>query len=168
MPGAYVSPHCIGKIHVLKDIGLSNVEIAQKVSRNWCTVDRIVKRLSNGGTASPKKKSRRPRKLQKRDEKMLVKEVWRNQRASSAELRADLILRGVNISASLIRRCLCQFRYKARRPKKKPFLTAKMLLTARLQWAKDHKDWTIDQWKNVIWSDESWFNLFHNDGRSFV
>ena len=156
-----------GKILVLKDIGLSNVEIAQKVSRNRRTVDRIVKRLSNGGTASPKKKSGRPRKLRKRDERMLVKEVRRNRRASSAELRADLISRGVNVSASLIRRQLCQFGYKARRPKKKTFLTAKMI-AARLQWAKDYKDWTTDQWKNVIWSDESRFNLFHNDDRSFV
>ena len=42
MPGAYTSPRCIGKIRVLKDFGLSNVEIAQKVSRNRRTVDRIV------------------------------------------------------------------------------------------------------------------------------
>ena len=96
------------------------LKIAQKVSRNRRTVDRIVKRLSNGGTASPKKKSGRSRKLRKRDERMLVKEVQRNRRASSAELRADLISRGVNVSASLIRRRLCQFGYKARRPKKKP------------------------------------------------
>jgi hypothetical protein len=28
-----------------------------------------------------------------------------------------------------------------------------------LVWAKNHKDWTQNQWKNVIWSDESTFTL---------
>ncbi len=34
----------------------------------------------------------------------------------------------------------------------------------RLQFTQDHQNWTIDDWKNVAWSDESWF-LLHSDGR---
>ncbi|CAO3690974.1 unnamed protein product [Rhizopus microsporus] len=33
----------------------------------------------------------------------------------------------------------------------------------RRWWAKDHKVWTVDQWKGVIWSDESWFTVLVND-----
>ncbi|GFX56176.1 DDE_3 domain-containing protein [Trichonephila clavipes] len=31
----------------------------------------------------------------------------------------------------------------------------------RLQWRHAHKKWLIDKWKNVIWSNESPFALFH-------
>ena len=34
----------------------------------------------------------------------------------------------------------------------------------RLQYAKEHKDWTVEQWKKVMWSDESRFTLFQSDG----
>ncbi len=35
----------------------------------------------------------------------------------------------------------------------------------RLQFAREHKDWTLEQWKKVMWSDESRFTLFQSDGR---
>lgn len=31
--------------------------------------------------------------------------------------------------------------------------------------ACEHKNWTIEQWKNAVWSDESCFLLHHVDGR---
>ena len=34
----------------------------------------------------------------------------------------------------------------------------------RLQFAREHKDWTLEQWKKVMWSDESRFTLFQSDG----
>ncbi len=33
------------------------------------------------------------------------------------------------------------------------------------QFAQVHQNWTIEDWKNVAWSDESWFLLQHSDGR---
>ena len=30
----------------------------------------------------------------------------------------------------------------------------------RLAWAKKHKQWTSDQWKSVLWSDEAKFEIF--------
>lgn len=35
----------------------------------------------------------------------------------------------------------------------------------RLAWCKAHRDWTIDDWKRVIWSDETKINSFNSDGR---
>ncbi len=35
----------------------------------------------------------------------------------------------------------------------------------RLQFARAHQNWTIENWKNVAWSDESRFVLRHSDGR---
>ena len=38
----------------------------------------------------------------------------------------------------------------------------------RLQWAHERRNWTLEQWKKVAWSDESRFLLDHEDGRVHV
>ena len=38
----------------------------------------------------------------------------------------------------------------------------------RLNWAKEHKNWSVHDWNKVIWSDESKFNLFGSDGRVYI
>ena len=35
----------------------------------------------------------------------------------------------------------------------------------RLQWASECRNWTLEKWKKVAWSDESRFLLDHVDGR---
>ena len=42
----------------------------------------------------------------------------------------------------------------------KPVLTKKMR-QERLDWCIAHKDWTLKDWKNVIWSDETSVVLLH-------
>lgn len=49
----------------------------------------------------------------------------------------------------------------------KPFVSAKNK-KARLQFAKTHLKWTVDDWKKVLWSDESKFNLSNTDGIRYV
>lgn len=51
--------------------------------------------------------------------------------------------------------------------RKKPLLTDRHR-NVRLEWARQRKDWTVSDWNSIIWSDESKFNLFGNDGRVFV
>ncbi|CAI7783579.1 unnamed protein product [Closterium sp. NIES-54] len=38
----------------------------------------------------------------------------------------------------------------------------------RMQWAKDHQHWTIDDWKRVVWSDETKICRFSSVGRSWA
>ena len=38
----------------------------------------------------------------------------------------------------------------------------------RLKWAKEHEKWTVKQWKKVLWTDESKFQLFGQNRRVFV
>jgi len=46
------------------------------------------------------------------------------------------------------------------KPTRKPGLTIKMR-KARLAFALRHKDWTLEDWKNVIWLDETSVVLLH-------
>ncbi|GFU07791.1 uncharacterized protein TNCV_3551311 [Trichonephila clavipes] len=34
----------------------------------------------------------------------------------------------------------------------------------RLQWRRAHRNWTVDMWKTVPWSDESRFTVWQSDG----
>ncbi len=68
------------------------------------------------------------------------------------------------ISEHTTHRTLKQMDYSSRRPHRVPLLSAKNR-KRRLQFTQDHQNWTIEDWKNVAWSDESWFLLKHSDGR---
>jgi DDE superfamily endonuclease/Transposase len=48
----------------------------------------------------------------------------------------------------------------------KPKLSADNI-KARLKFARKYRDWTVDDWKRVIWSDETKINRFCSDGRSW-
>ncbi|GBN62545.1 hypothetical protein AVEN_259773-1 [Araneus ventricosus] len=51
-----------------------------------------------------------------------------------------------------------------RRPTRVPLINASHR-AARLVWAREHRKWTLEDWKRVAWSDESRFRLLHEDGR---
>ncbi len=68
------------------------------------------------------------------------------------------------ISESTTRQTLKQMGYSSRRPHQVPLLSAKNR-KRRLQLAQAHQNWTIEDWKNVVWSDESGFLLRHSNGR---
>ncbi len=62
------------------------------------------------------------------------------------------------------RRTLKQMGYSSRRPHRVPLLSDKNR-KRRLQFAQAHQNWTIEDWKNIAWSDESGFLLRLSDGR---
>ncbi len=67
------------------------------------------------------------------------------------------------ISERTTRRTLKQIGYSSRRPHRVPLLSAKNRKRG-LQFTQAHQKSTIEDWKNVAWSDESRFLLRHSDG----
>ncbi len=76
----------------------------------------------------------------------------------------DVLIMNNNISECTTRRTLKQMGYSSRRPQRVPLLSAKNR-KRRLQFAQAHQNWTIEDWKNIAWSDDSRFLLRHSDGR---
>ncbi len=60
-------------------------------------------------------------------------------------------------------RTLKQMVYSSRRPHRVPLLSTKNR-KRRLLFTKAHQNWTIEDWKNIAWSDESGFLLRYSDG----
>ncbi|GFU12056.1 transposable element Tcb1 transposase [Trichonephila clavipes] len=54
---------------------------------------------------------------------------------------------------------------RSKRPTLVPLLT-KRHRQLRLRWAREHHDWSMDQWERVAWSDESRFVIRPADGRT--
>jgi len=62
---------------------------------------------------------------------------------------------------------LRQMGYSSRRPHLVPLIYTTNR-KKRLQFARAHHNWTVEDWKNVAWSDESQFLLTHSDEESEI
>ena len=68
-----------------------------------------------------------------------------------------------SLSTTTVRRHLKKADMKAVVKKKCPLLSAKHR-KARLDYAYTHKDWTVEDWKRVVWFDETKINCLRSDG----
>lgn len=116
----------------------------------------------------PKPKGGRPCKLSDRETRIVARLV-----ASGIAKNAEQVRGMINrdrtdkVSVDTIRRALKKEDYVARRPIKKPALTADHR-RARLRWALAHKEWTLEDWKRVVWSDATKINRIVSDGQQYV
>jgi tRNA/tmRNA/rRNA uracil-C5-methylase (TrmA/RlmC/RlmD family) len=77
----------------------------------------------------------------------------------------------IGVSTQTIRRVFQRNGLAARVKQKKPLLFTLLLRRhrqSRLTFARKHSHWTAEDWKRVVWSDESKFNTFGSDGREWV
>lgn len=152
-----ITPRKRAKIIALKDHTSMTVrDIASAVGVGKSSVSRILTTFKESGSSSPKRRGKcgRKRKTTLRTDKILIRNSKINPRKTSSDLRRDLLATGFDVSSSTARRRLLEAGRKARRPVKKQLLTHKMK-EKRLKWAKKYKSWTADDWKKVIFSDET-------------
>ncbi len=62
------------------------------------------------------------------------------------------------LSVNTIRRAICRCQLKLYHAKRKPFVNM-VQNRRRVPWAKANLKWTVSKWKNVLWSDESKFDI---------
>ena len=85
----------------------------------------------------------------------------------AAQISASQSSSNRHISTSTVQRRLGESGLHGRIAAKKPLLKYTNM-KKRLAWAKKHDQWTLDQWKSVLWSDESKFEIFGSNHRVFV
>jgi transposase len=91
-----------------------------------------------------------------------------NRRLTAPDIRKSLSNDyGVDVTPRTIQNRLMEAGLYGRVARRKPLISEKNRI-ARLNWAKEHANWTIQQWECVLWSDESKFNLFGSDGQVLV
>jgi len=112
-------------------------------------------------------RSGRPTKQTTAVKESLVQKVCRDRygrEKTAADLAGELSQElNFDISSTTVWRCLKKLGYRKTKPTMKPGLTRRMK-DERLKWCNDHKDWTLEDWKRVVWSDETSVMLGHRRG----
>lgn len=139
------------RIQALLELGLySHREIAAKENVSHQTVGRVAKSIAENlpSTSTGRTGSRGIRKTSAREDRLIVRKALENRQMSVRELKKNLQQSNINISERTLKSRLYEANLKSRRPAKKPRLTFRMK-KARLQWAKQHQHFTVEDWEKV-------------------
>ncbi len=120
----------------------------------WCQTSRSERQLCGRKYLVDVRGQRRMGRLVRDDRKATVTQI-------TTRYNQDM---QNTISERTTRRTLKQMSYSNRRPHRVPLLSDKNR-KQRLQFTQDHQNWTIEDCKNIVRSDESRFLLQHSDGR---
>jgi transposase len=149
-------------VAALIDQGLSVREIVRKTGVSKSVVGRVRKSVSptklpsNGG---------RPACLSPADKRFCVRQVCKNKNANATTVRKALAQAfDKHVCVETVRRALRDQGLGSVEKQAKPILTRQQIKN-RLKFAKAHKDWTVHDWRRVVFSDESKINRFNSDGR---
>lgn len=150
----------IGRILQLRYDKKSFTDIAKIFKVHHFCISRIFKRLEATGVADNRRLNGRKRKTDRRIDSRIGREVLKDRFTTGAQIKNDLGLN--NMSLSTIYRRInettgCSSYWAA----KKPFISPENR-KRRLEWAIEHKNWTVEQWRRVFWTDESPFVLQYN------
>lgn len=160
----YTSPTKVARIVNWNQEGVDNSQIGRNIGVHRTTVARILARFEKSQDpyfVNPK--TGRPRKMDVRDTRIAARMLATTEAANAVEVQKKLLK---EVSARTINRNLKNHGLVCRVRRSKPYLT-KTHKAKRYAWAREHKDWTGEDWARVIFSDESKFMLFKSDGRQY-
>lgn len=153
---------------LLRSQGRTQREMAESLNVPRTTLRYALKRYDQTGLYTRRPGSGGIRCTSARDDRFIVLAVLRNRFLTAVEIRQRLqTARGVNVSERTIRRRMEERDLRARRPARGPELLRHHRV-ARLRFAREHANWTHEQWSKVLWTDECRVALRAPDGRERV
>ena len=137
--------------------GMTQTEIANRFNCSRLKIYRLLVRVRATGTTSDRRRSGRPRETTLRQDRHITLIHLRNRFVTAVDTaRRTPGIRNNRISDQTVRNRLRQSGLRWRRPRHR---------IARLQWARARLRWRRKTWQNILFSDESKFNLKFSDGR---
>jgi len=131
------------------------------------TVIDIIKKFEKDGNADRKVGSGRPRKTTRRQDSVIVKESKKDPFLNAVDIsRIVTADHNIDVSHDTVNRRLIEAGLPCRVACKKPFISDPNI-QKRLDWCIKYQDWTIEQWKRVLFCDEASFTLVYH-GRVLV
>ncbi|GIY56266.1 transposable element Tc1 transposase [Caerostris extrusa] len=119
------------------------------------TVAYVIKKWKVSGDCRNVPRVGRPTKLGDRDRRVFTREIRKNRTQPMALIREEFQqASGSIVSMNTIRKEAHLHGFHGRAAAHKPLIT-KSNRAARLMWCKAHRNWTVDQWKRILWSDET-------------
>ena len=156
------------KIVVLVQEGYSMNRVAKMVGVSRCCVQEIMKKHKETCTVADRHRPGRPKASTARQDRELVRLCLRDRKATAPDLKCRWTEAcGTTVSVQTVRRRLLNKGLRGCVAVKKPKLTGSHK-RKRLEWAKERRLWTTNDWSKVLWSDESTFELWRTRGRVWV
>ena len=153
------------RITHLLETGLSARKIASQVGISHSTVNRV---CSQAMPNARKSRGGRPSKLTPRDKRKLVRLVTSGKVDTATQLQQELQnVMGIRINDQTVRNALKQEGLKAVVKKKRPRLLARHIKN-RYEFALKYQYWTVEDWKRVVFSDETKISRLGSDGCKWV
>lgn len=157
-----------GGIIALFNRGTSFRKIAKEMRVSYNGVRTTVVRFQKTNSYSNYYRPGRPKITTAQEDKGIVLISKRNRRLTASEIRAKFAnISKISISLPTIKRRLVSAGLKGCVAVRKPLLRP-INRKKRYQWALQHREWTVDQWRNVLWTDESKFLIFGSQRRVYV
>ena len=140
-------------------------QIQSKTGLGRSTVGRIKQEVDLDKENS---KGSRPSKLSSCDKQSIIRQITTGKldNAVQATKFINSIIPDL-VSAQTVRRTLKEVGLRSATKKKVPMLKASYR-QHRLKFARDHENWTVEDWKRVLWSDETKINRIGSDGKVYV
>lgn len=128
----------------------------------------IIRNYARTSNIKPLPRPGRPRITTQADNQRIKLISKRNRRLTAPEIAAEMNRdRERPISVTTVKRRLREANLHGRVAVRKPLLR-RGNRQKRLHWARTHRNWTVDDFKNVLWTDESKFEVFGQTRRVFV
>jgi transposase len=106
---------------------------------------------------TPKKRKGKPSILTSEEVEEIITWVCLNKRNRRTPWYQIPTAIGLNVSYYCVRNALRKAGFARRVPRRKPPITERNRI-ARFEWAIQHLNWTYEDWKRILWSDETWIN----------
>ena len=149
-----------GRAVGLLEAGKRQARVAKVLGVGLRSVNRWWAQYKRTGKVEEKKRTGRPKVLG-RIEKIIISKSLGKRRQSTRKLAKKFSARGLKGSKDTIRRFLRKdLGVKPYHQRKTPLLTKKHIRD-RLAFCRRTQNWTSEDWKQVVFSDESPFELFH-------
>lgn len=148
---------------------ISRKESSRKIAKDTGVSRTFVDNLRNKVFPQMEKsKGGRPAKLSDAAKRFCVRQITSGGIDNAVQVASSLepVIKSM-VSPQTVRRALKEFGLEAVEKQKKPAIDERTR-RARLQFAKKYKDYTVDDWRRVIWSDETKINRFCSDGRTWA
>lgn len=141
--------------------GNKQADISRQFVLPRYSVSKIISSYNNRGHLEKLPKSGRPKKTtvmtDRRIKRIAQNDPWKSAPRIIAEIPE------ITVGIRTVQRRLVDAKLFSRRPAKKP-LVSERNRAARLAFARRHLNWTVNDWKKVLFSDETRYKIFNSDG----
>jgi transposase len=142
-------------IIALREEGVPVARIAERLDRSRQGIYNFLRRFNRTGSIDVEARPGRRRSSTPRQDRMLVRLSNENCKAVSRQLKNEWQRRsGVHVSSRTVRSRLVEAGLRGRIAARKPVLLLRHK-RARLEFANEHLHWTPNQWRNILWTDET-------------